>query len=218
MKSIILVRHAEPELPKQGGNSHWTDTELSELGIRQAEAVAANLQQKLGEDSCILVSSDLKRASQTAKQIGKAMGLALVQDPDLREYNNGAGVGGSIEELKASAELSSSQAEKDVQAKPEGETWEDFYKRIAAAMDRVLERLEVSQIAIVVAHFGANMHAVSWWLQDGLKCPEATLVAFEHQLTGVTELIVNRQGARTLKCLNDTTHLVVNNIPYNSHP
>ena len=144
------------------------------------------------------------------------MGLALKQDPDLREYNNGAGVGGSIEELKASG--GGVNSEKDVQEKPAGESWEDFYKRIAAAMDRVLEGLGDSQTAIVVAHFGANMHAVSWWLQDGLKCPESTLVSFEHQLSGVTELIVNRQGARTLKCLNDTAHLVVNNIPCNSHP
>ena len=128
MKSIILIRHAEPEAPADGSTSHWTDTNLTALGRRQAECVAERLNRDLGEVPCQLYSSDLKRAMQTAEIIGRAIGATPNPVAELREFNNGLAAGGSEEELKRVAAAMTPPA-RDLEANPQGETWREFHQR-----------------------------------------------------------------------------------------
>ena len=80
---IILVRHGESESNVGKLMGGWTDTPLTELGLKQAEATARRLKTELRGQPCIIVSSDLKRAMQTAKVIGSALGV----EPIPRAYN-----------------------------------------------------------------------------------------------------------------------------------
>jgi probable phosphoglycerate mutase len=207
MKPLYLIRHAQPESTEYGKSSHWTDTDLSERGQEQAALLADKLKNELEGEELEIFSSDLKRASQTADAIAKAFGgLKINLEPGLREYNNGLGVGGSMEELMKYSD-DSSAAEADLKNKPEGETWRDFYNRVAAAMDKIWEKRDPEKYLIVTAHYGANMHVVSWWLSPGLTDPGATNVSFNHHLSGLTRLVINRQGARSIDTLNDISHL-----------
>ena len=87
---LILVRHGE-----SGNNAlgihNGPETTLTETGVRQAAAVAKKL---ASEHIDAIFSSDWPRAVQTAQAIAQAhQNLEVVQDPRLRERDNGEWVG-----------------------------------------------------------------------------------------------------------------------------
>ena len=196
MAAIILVRHAEPEQLPPGVGGHWTDTELSDRGRQQAAAVAARLEGEIAGAPCRLVSSSLKRAGQTADAIAQALGIDpadIDRVAELREYNDGKSQGGTLEALRGTA--------------PDGEaeSWQTFYDRVAACMERLADGED--RLMVVVSHYGAMINIVTWWLGIGLADGDAR-VSFEAQLACLTVLRENRQGRHTIERLNDTAHLV----------
>ena len=198
MEPIILVRHGEPDEPAEGASSHWTDTELSDLGQRQASCVAERLKAEIGDRPCAVVTSDLKRASQTADAICGALGGVATATADLREFNDG-GIGGSVEEITRSAlrqaEVSGGQ----------GETWEHFYTRVSSCMERLIARQD--RLLVVVSHYGTMMNIVTWWLGLGLNSSGDIGVSFGGTLTSIAVLKIDRRGKHVLERLNDTAHL-----------
>ena len=83
---LIVVRHGETAWNAIGKQQGQLDTELSGLGVAQAQAVAEAL---VGEGIDVLYSSDLGRALQTAEIIARKIGLAIVADVRLRERHLG---------------------------------------------------------------------------------------------------------------------------------
>ena len=197
MSAIILVRHAEPEPAPPGSESHWTDTALSELGRHQAALVAARLADELRDVPRVVVSSDLRRASQTAEAIAASLGGEPVETTaDLREFNNGGAIGSTEEALR---EVAARQSE--------AETWAHFHLRVSRAMQAVYERsLADGRVPVVVSHYGAMINIVSWWLELGLNDFGDTAVSFDAELACITVLRTNRQNKRTIARLNDTGH------------
>jgi len=196
MAAIILVRHAEPEQLPPGVGGHWTDTALSDLGRRQAAAVAARLKDEIAGLPCRLASSSLKRAAQTADAIAEALGIdpaGIDRAADLREYNDGKAQGGTLEALRGTA--------------PDGaaESWQTFYDRVAACMERLTAGED--RLLVVVSHYGAMINIVTWWLGVGLAYGDAR-VSFDAQLACITVLRENRQGRHTIERLNDLAHLM----------
>ena len=72
------------------------DTKLSDVGIRQAEAVARYMK---GVNIGYVVSSDLSRAAETARIVASSRGLPVHLDPRLRETNLGDWQGQSREDV-----------------------------------------------------------------------------------------------------------------------
>ncbi|MPZ63179.1 MAG: histidine phosphatase family protein [Propionibacteriales bacterium] len=94
MTELLLVRHGESTWNAAGRVQGQTASpELTDLGRRQAAAVAAKL---LGRGPRRLLTSDLVRARQSAEIIGKALRLEPEADPLLRERHYGAWQGMNI--------------------------------------------------------------------------------------------------------------------------
>jgi broad specificity phosphatase PhoE len=97
LKTLYMVRHGQTDSNLDGiiqGQS--LDVPLNEKGIEQAKKVAEFFNsQKLD----LIVSSDLIRAYQSAKIIGKALNIKIEKDRRLREMNFGEWEGNSIIEL-----------------------------------------------------------------------------------------------------------------------
>ncbi|MGB2758249.1 MAG: histidine phosphatase family protein [Acidimicrobiia bacterium] len=85
---IQLVRHGSTQA-NEGGliQGRSLDLNLSALGFRQADALAARI--AMGTRPARVVTSPLKRARQTAAIISKACDCALVEDERLMELNYG---------------------------------------------------------------------------------------------------------------------------------
>lgn len=95
--TILLVRHGETEDNARQIMQGQTHGNLNEQGREQARQVALRLQ---SEKIDAFVSSDLRRAVQTAEIIAAPHGLPISQTPLLRERDWGGFTGRFIPDLK----------------------------------------------------------------------------------------------------------------------
>ena len=95
-RKLIMLRHGQTEYNASGRMQGQMDTKLSDVGIRQAEAVARYMK---GVNIGYVVSSDLSRAAETARIVASSRGLPVHLDTRLRETNLGDWQGQSREDV-----------------------------------------------------------------------------------------------------------------------
>jgi broad specificity phosphatase PhoE len=94
---LLLIRHGESEWNAIGRWQGWADPALTDLGRRQATAGAA----AVGAVDAV-VSSDLRRAQETASIIAEVLGIGpVVVDAALRERDAGPWTGMTRAEIEA---------------------------------------------------------------------------------------------------------------------
>ena len=84
---LIIVRHARPQRIENDDTGSPADPSLSELGVKQAEAVANFLREEKVDR---IVSSSMKRAVETAQPLSSI--CLLYTSPSPRDQR-GSGVG-----------------------------------------------------------------------------------------------------------------------------
>lgn len=89
MRHIYLVTHPEAQHHVDGIVGGWHDSELTARGRLQAERIAEVLASRIGPQPVEVYSSDLSRASQTAKRIARRFFVEVQTDARLRERSNG---------------------------------------------------------------------------------------------------------------------------------
>ncbi len=87
MRRVILLRHGRTEWNASGRFQGQLDSPLDAVGLAQAAAAGTALK-PMRPDA--LVSSDLKRALDTAAVVGAECGLDVTVDQRLREIHLGA--------------------------------------------------------------------------------------------------------------------------------
>jgi probable phosphoglycerate mutase len=96
MITVGLIRHGTTEWNLAGRMQGQMDTDLAEIGIKQAERLAHRLKQENWDG---LISSDLIRAKQTAQTISEVTGTPFLgTDSRLRERYFGQIEGTTLEE------------------------------------------------------------------------------------------------------------------------
>jgi probable phosphoglycerate mutase len=157
--TMYWVRHGEADNNRDQRFGGWSALPLTARGQRQADAVARAIAPL---SPTAIVSSDLARAHATAQAIGRATGLEVGADADLRERSLGVFDGMTFGDAAASApELYARMLARDPTALPEGaETLLGVYTRVAAAIDRVV-RANPGGRVVVVSHGIALYHAFS---------------------------------------------------------
>ena len=148
---VILVRHGATDWNIQGRCQGSTDRELSETGVRQAEAIAANLS---GKPISAVYSSRLVRARHTAQFISRPHGLQVRIEDDVRELDHGALEGLTFNEIKEHypdfiRKWRTEPAELQV---PGGERLSDVQQRALAALHRIAAVHEANDTIVVVSH------------------------------------------------------------------
>lgn len=86
VRRLVLLRHGQTEFNADSRMQGQLDTELSELGRAQAVAAAEVLGKR---QPLLIVSSDLRRAYDTAVTLGVRTGVEVDVDPRLRETHLG---------------------------------------------------------------------------------------------------------------------------------
>ncbi|MCW5893057.1 MAG: histidine phosphatase family protein [bacterium] len=124
--ALHLIRHGETD-DNARRVVQLPDAPLSARGRAQAQRLAARLR-----DARVarILSSDYRRARETADAVAAATGLPVELEPLLRERHFGDVRG------RAYAELGTDIFAPDY-APPGGETWDAFFARVAAAWTRV---------------------------------------------------------------------------------
>ena len=177
------------------------DPPLSEQGRTQAERVGRRL---AGRRLVGFYSSDLKRALETAQAIGAATGIQPEPTPGLREIYLGEWEGLRSDEVSQRfpdewATWSSSGGNWDVV--PGGEGSALFEKRVAAAMDAILERHSDGDV-LVVTHGGVIQMTLN------RVVGRASLGLFPFKIQNASITVIEKRGGRlTIAGVNDTSHL-----------
>jgi len=152
---VYLVRHGETESNKEKRFQGWSESPLSDKGLRQAEKAGFFLGTK-GIDA--VYSSDLKRAVHTARIIGANCGVEPVDTPLLREINFGQWEGLTYNEIEAEWGNIIREWFDDpfCRSAPDGETLEDVRERVDSFTGKLAGYAENSgnQRVVLVSHGG----------------------------------------------------------------
>jgi probable phosphoglycerate mutase len=193
---LLLIRHALP-VRIEGEEGTAADPELADLGHVQSRALADYLG---GEHIDVLYASPLRRARQTAEPVSTQLGLEIVIDDELAEFDRHSHFYIPIEELKE---------EKD-------ERWDDmlegrwgvdgevdpatFKAVVVEAVERVIKAHPGKTVAIVC--HGGVINAYFAHLLD-LEFP----MFFEPAYTSISRVLASSAGHRQVKSINEHAHV-----------
>jgi probable phosphoglycerate mutase len=192
------ARHSTPDVPLDLVDGH-SDPELTELGQRQATAVAQRLAHTPAAGMFV---TPLRRTQQTAEPLAERTGQVPVVVPELREVYLGDWEGQLTHRVAAEESLIQElfQAERwDVI--PNAEPMEEFSARIGAGMDQLVDAGGPDATVLAIVHGGVIAEACR---QVTGSRAFAFLYAENASITRVMRLPSRRW---TLLGFNDTAHL-----------
>lgn len=153
-----MLRHGQTEYNAGSRMQGQLDTDLTDLGREQAVAAAEVLAKR---QPLVVVSSDLRRASDTAVALGERAGLPVHVDTRLRETHLGEWQGMTHHEVDAIAPGARLVWRNDSRwAPPGGESRVDVAARSLPAVTELIERypdwgaVDPDRPVVLVAHGG----------------------------------------------------------------
>ena len=128
---LYLVRHGQTDMNKRNMFYGWTDADINETGIQQAEMLRQYFRQ-IPIDA--IYSSDLRRAAHTAEIIAAGKDMKVHYDSAFRELYYGDWENQTAEYIETNykEELRGWVTDWKDLAMPNGEKFSDFYNRVAA--------------------------------------------------------------------------------------
>ncbi len=194
---IILTRHGETIENREGIFMGHNPGELSEKGIKQAKQLALRLK---NEKIDKILSSDLARASDTAKEISKfhsESSLEFIEDIRERFLGELQGVKKTDLGLNPKELIAGKIESKD------GESQEEMFNRAKKFIEKIILEFQGKTI-LIVAHNGINMALTTNILK---KTFEDYLVADSQDNCAVTIFEHDEDGNSKIKLFNCTKHL-----------
>jgi broad specificity phosphatase PhoE len=150
VSTLLLVRHGETDWNRDGRWQGHSDTQLNDVGRKQAARLAAALH---GVD--VVYSSDLSRARETAEILAARLELPVHVDARLRERSFGTWEGKTGPEIEADfADAHARWLAGEGPGADDAEPFEAFAARVHAFLAEAIER-HPDETVLVVAHGGS---------------------------------------------------------------
>ena len=196
MLNIYLLRHGQTAYNADGNRyCGRTDIELTDMGLKQAEAVAAQLKNLKFEG---VYSSPLIRAKRTAEIASN--GAQVFTDERLIEINFGEWEGKTREEFVAENPVLWERWDSDPQeahAGGTGESGQQIVDRVSDFYDELLAKHSSGNI-LVVGHNGINR----LYLAHKLGMPLKNYRKIAQENSSITRFELDNSGQLTLNLLN----------------
>jgi probable phosphoglycerate mutase len=146
--TLIVIRHGETAWNREKRMQGTTDTQLSDVGRSQAQAVGRRL---AARSFGALYSSDLSRARDTAQAIAEHTGTTVVTDPRLQERRFGIFEGLTAAEIierypEEHARFVSRDPDYEV---PGGESARGFARRCLGCLAEIASRHRGAEVVVV---------------------------------------------------------------------
>ncbi len=201
MKQVITIQHTQSIHHTNGMVGSWTDWDLTDLGVEQAERIGQKLAKQLSGLKIAMYASDLARAKHTAEIVAKHLGITPVIRPELRERNLGKCVGQSVQWLRENMEVQEKSI--DDRMFSDAESRRDEWNRLKPLFDEIMASEE--ECIIVVSHGDL----LSVWNTMFLGMDVDTLNQFElfGMAGGVSFMFQNDEGKRFIKKMSDLSYL-----------
>jgi broad specificity phosphatase PhoE len=198
--SLYWVRHGQTEHSAAKLFSGSSDPELTQLGQRQADAVAERLAR---EGVTVLLTSPLCRARSTAAAIEARTGLTAVVDERLRETDFGAWEGLSFTEVRRrDGEHLVRWYGDPTLAPPGGESFAQTEVRVRELWQDVVRAHPGARVALV-SHVGPIKTAIGIALRAG----PSTMHRLHLDLASLCVTEAWPDGHTVLQMANDHAHL-----------
>lgn len=201
MKQVITIQHTQSIHHTNGMVGSWTDWDLTDLGVEQAERIGQKLAKQLSGRKIAMYASDLARAKHTAEIVAKHLGITPVIRPELRERNLGKCVGQSVQWLRENMEVQEKSI--DDRMFSDAESRRDEWNRLKPLFDEIMASEE--ECVVVVSHGDL----LSVWNAMFLGMDVDTLNQFElfGMAGGVSFMFQNDEGKRFIKKMSDLSYL-----------
>jgi broad specificity phosphatase PhoE len=153
MSRLLLWRHGRTAWNHERRFQGQTDVDLDETGVQQAIDAAPRL---AAREPKLIISSDLGRATQTARALVELTGLPLQLDPRLRERHFGSWQGLTAPEIQERFPDEFARWTTSARLGVAGiEPVEAMTERVLAALRDVAEQVGDGGVAVVVTHGGS---------------------------------------------------------------
>jgi len=151
---FYFLRHGESVNNKKDLVNGWTDCSLTDTGREQAR-IAAGILKK--EPIARIVTSDLKRAVETAEIVASELNFPVEKYPELRERNWGIYENGPRFQRPGLHETPE-----------EGESPQEYYERVVNA----LQKVNIVNNTLIVGHAGTMRVLMSFIdLEEDVRVP-----------------------------------------------
>jgi probable phosphoglycerate mutase len=207
VKSVYVVTHGQSTHHVEHLVGGWYDSELTELGRRQATRIAERIGELLPVDAAVeLHSSDLKRAYHTAEPIARLLQVPIQTTADLREKSYGEAEGRPqswLDERFVFPPATGNRMD-HWEGIPGAETRRDIATRIYRAMGQI--QASESSYQVIVTHGFALTFVVAAWIK--LPIDAAGHIAVTSTSGGITHMMEDDvYHNRNIVSVNETSHL-----------
>ncbi|HEX2293621.1 MAG TPA: histidine phosphatase family protein [Gaiellaceae bacterium] len=151
MTTILLARHGESDWNAAGRWQGHADRPLTERGRAQAKVLAERLTET---ELDAVYSSDLRRASETARIVAEPRGLEVAELPALREVDVGSWSGLTRAEAEERFPEGFARWIAGAEGWDDGETYEELAARVVGALLDTAAGHEGERL-LVVSHGGS---------------------------------------------------------------
>ncbi len=200
MLKLLLVRHGQTRWNVERRIQGWLDSELTPLGVRQAEWLRERLRET---DLAAIYASPLGRARRTAGIVRDGRDLSIRIVPELKEIGFGELEGLAAADILAEHPdfFAEFRQAPHLYQPVSGESYTDLRDRVIPAMDTIIGHHE-SGTLLVVSHGCALRvilaHFLGWNLADIPRLP-----ALQPTAVNMVEL---DGGEIRVPMLNDVSH------------
>ena len=201
MKNIITIQHTQSIHHTNGMVGSWTDWDLSELGVEQANKIGERLAKQLEGKQYVMYASDLLRAKHTGKIVAEYLGITPIIRQELRERNLGRCCGKSVQWLRDNLEMQEKTI--DDRLFSDAESRRDEWNRLKPLFDEIMASEDEN--IIIVSH--GDLLSVFNAMFLGL--PVESLNDFElfGMAGGVSFMFENNEGKRFVKRMGDLSYI-----------
>jgi broad specificity phosphatase PhoE len=192
---IIFVRHGQTVVNREGRIQGRIDAPLTDLGHEQARLAASGL---AGCAATLVLTSPLRRAVDTAREIAEVVGVPIEVDDRLVELDYGDWDGRLLGEVSP-ADWEQWRIDPSF-APPGGESLDAVVTRVGQFC---AERLRPDAALVAVSHVSPIKAAVVWALGIG----NAAIWRMHLDVASVTRIGRRETGPPFLDGYNDISHL-----------
>ena len=203
---LYLVRHGESDIPP---DTFQNDFPLSELGLRQAAAMAERFHEVRIDH---LITTPYLRTAQTAEAIARVAGVTAIEEPGLGAFQAGGFHGVPVSKARdVYPEWFEKVYPLQTYELAGGESAAAFFERVTEAfVEKVWDRYSESRdLNVVVVCHAETINALLFHFL-GLEFKGFQTFSLGH--TSITQ-VNSRMHKPRIASVNDTAHLILAGLP-----
>jgi 2,3-bisphosphoglycerate-dependent phosphoglycerate mutase len=195
---LLIIRHGQSEADILKVIEGRADFSLTELGHKQAEAMAKWVKEHFSIDK--IISSPLKRAKQTSEHLSKITGIGIQFEDDLMEWKNGLIAG--LTQKEADERYPEPKIKYPHTRIYEQESQIDFRMRAETILSKIITENNDDEVIAIISHGGMINMLFKCFIESSINCK----TSISNSDTGIHHWRI-KNNKREVSLCNSKDHL-----------